>query len=423
MEPNKKTDHIQLREKAEDIIKNKKSRLSLPPTEAELLRLVHELEVHQIELELQNEELILARERSETMAHKYTSLYDFAPIGYFTLSKEGKIMELNLIGAKMLGGDRSYLVNKSFGRYITEKDTDAFNQFLESAFKTEVKKATDMVVLGISNPPMYAQLTAIVDEERENHCLLTVVDITDRKKAKSEIEEVVKQLHILNAQKDKFFSIIAHDLKNPFNAIIGYCELLMMEVVEKDYKSAEEYAGIILDSSVRAMDLLGNLMQWAESHTGRIIYNPKRIVLNEVVNEVTDMFDQIAQQKEIRIKKDFSGDIEVLGDKEMLATVVRNLVSNAIKFANPGGEILIFTKKESEKVTLAIKDNGVGISHQNLEKLFRIDSNFTSLGTKNEKGTGLGLVLSKEFVERHGGEIWAETEKGVGSTFFISLPC
>lgn len=421
MDPNYKSDHNQLRKKAEEILKNKLEKPNLDPTEADLLRLVHELEVYQIELELQNEELKLARGRAESIAHKYTSLYDFAPIGYFTLSKEGKILDLNLVGSKMLGKDRSFLKNKSFGQFIIEEEFSAFNQFLESAFKSEVKKVTDLAVMGIGNPPMYAQLTAIIDEEHENQCLLTVMDITDRKKAEVALEEVVRQLHILNAQKDKFFSIIAHDLKNPFNAIIGYSELLMMEVREKNYKSVEEFAGIILDSSVKAMDLLGNLMRWAESHTGRIIFDPKRIVLNEVVTEITDMFDQIAIQKDVTIKNEIPDKIEVLADKDMLATVIRNLVSNAVKFTHPGGEILIKIKEDPDKVTLSVKDNGVGIKKQDLEKLFRIDATFSSMGTKNEKGTGLGLVLCWEFVERHGGKIWAEAEHGVGSSFFVSL--
>ncbi len=422
MDPNHPSDHHQFRKEAEKIVKSKVAKSSYKHSETELLRLVHELEVHQIELELQNEELKLAREQSESIAHKYTYLYDFAPIGYFTLSREGEILNINLIGSKMLGKDRSTIIRKPFSRFILEQDLPAFNSFLERAFKSGVKEVTDMVVIGLGNPPIYAELTAIVDEEDTDHCLLTIMDITDRKKARLELEEVVKQLHVLNAQKDKFFSIITHDLKNPFNAIIGYSELLMMEVRDKDYKAAEEFAGIILDSSVRAMDLLGNLMQWAESHTGRIIYNPKRILLNDIVQEVTDMFDQIANQKDIKITKNLVGEIKILGDKDMLATVIRNLVSNAIKFANPGGEILIYTKGGPEKVILAIQDNGVGIANEDLDKLFRIDSTFTSLGTKNEKGTGLGLVLSKEFIERHGGKIWAETEIGVGSTFFVSLP-
>ncbi len=206
MDTNHTSDHNQFRKEAEKIVKSKVAKSSYESSETRLLRLVHELEVHQIELELQNEELKLARERSERIAHKYTCLYDFAPIGYFTLSKEGIILDLNLIGSKMLGKDRSNIKLKPLSRFIMEKDQPAFNCFLERAFKSEVKEVTDIMVIGLGNPPIYAELTAIVDEENQDHCLLTMMDITDRKKARLELEEVVKQLHVLNAQKDKFFS-------------------------------------------------------------------------------------------------------------------------------------------------------------------------------------------------------------------------
>ncbi|MDI1322771.1 MAG: PAS domain-containing sensor histidine kinase [Algoriphagus sp.] len=422
MDPVNQFDPNQLRKKAEDILKSKISKRKVVPTESDLLRLVHELEVHQIELELQNEELILSRERSENIAQKYTSLYDFAPIGYFTLSKEGKILELNLIGAKMLGKERSFLKNRHFGQFLDGKGLLAFSLFLDKAFESKTKLVSEMTVLGTGNSPIYAQLTAIVEEEHDDNCLLTILDITDRKKAELDLEEVVRQLHILNSEKDKFFSIIAHDLKNPFNSIIGYSELLVMKVREKKFEVVEEFAGIILDSSLRAMDLLGNLMKWAQSKTGRINFNPRNIVLIEVVNEVTDMYDQIAQQKDITIRKKIPEEMVIHADEDMLATILRNLISNAVKFSKPGGEILLFSKGELNTVTLGVKDFGIGIAKDELDKLFRLDTSFSSIGTNGEKGTGLGLILCKEFVDRHGGKIWAETEKNLGSTFFVSLP-
>lgn len=422
MDPANQSEADKLRKKAEEILRNKKPKLDSAPTEAELLRLVHELEVYQIELELQNEELKLARERSEDIARKFTSLYDFAPIGYFTLSKEGKILELNLIGAKMLGYQRSILKNKLFRRFIQEHGQAEFNLFIEKAFQSKIKEVTEMLVIGPNENPISAQLTAIVEEEHDGNCLLTVLDISDRKKAEQELEEVAKRMRILNSQKDMFFSVIAHDLKNPFNSIIGYSELLLMDIRNKEYEAAEEYSEIILNSSIRAMDLLGNLMEWAKSQTGRIIYNPTQILLADVVNEVVDLFDQIARQKDITIRKEIPGAIEISADKNMIATVVRNLVSNAVKFTKPGGEITIFTKETPDSFTLCVKDFGIGIPQEILEKLFKLDSNFTSLGTKNEKGSGLGLILCKEFMDKHKGRIWAETEKNQGSTFYVEFP-
>lgn len=411
-----------LRKKAEAILKNKTQKSNSALTEAELLRAVHELEVFQIELELQNEELKLARERAEYIAQKYTSLYDFAPIGYFTLSEEGIILDLNLIGSKMLGKERAILKGKSFGRFIPEKGLSTFNLFLKKTFKSKTKEMSEMLVLGCDDKSICAQLTAIVEEEHDDHCLLTILDITERKKAESELEEVVKQLNLLNSQKDMFFSIIAHDLKNPFTSIIGHSELLMMEVQSKDYEEVEEIAGVILNSSKRAMDLLFNLMEWAKSQTGRHSFNPTKFCMKAVVSEVFALFDQIAVQKHIKISMDISEEIIISADRNMIATIIRNLVSNALKFAMPGGEIAVYTKASADSLTICVKDNGVGMSPDEIEKLFSADTPITSLGTNNEKGTGLGLILCKEFVEKHRGKIWAESEKGQGSTFYVSLP-
>ena len=219
-----------------------------------------------------------------------------------------------------------------------------------------------------------------------------------------------------------FFSIIAHDLKNPFSVIIGYCELLIMEVKNKDYQIVEEISGIILDSSKKILDLLGNLMDWAKSHTGRMIFNPAPFQLAEVILEVTDIFDLIAKQKNIAIRKEVSDQITINADRDMISTVIRNLVSNAIKFSRSGTEIIISARESTDSVTFSVKDFGVGIPPYDLAKLFRIDASLSRSGTNNERGNGLGLILCKEFVERHGGKIWVESEKDQGSTFFVSLP-
>lgn len=416
------SESVRLRQKAEEILKKNNTGKSSGSADAELLKIVHELEVYQIELELQNEELKLAREQSEITAQKYTSLYDFAPIGYFTLSKAGKILDLNLSGAKMLGNVRANLKHLPFKRFIPESLQATFGFFLEKAFKNKTQETIELELMSGKDDLRVVQLTAITEDQHEDHCLLTILDITDRKKAEFELEEAAKRLKILNSQKDMFFSIIAHDLKNPFSLIIGYSELLVMEVKNKEYQNAEEISGIILDSSKKIIDLLGNLMEWAKSQTGRMIYHPASFQLAEVVSEVTDIFELIARQKNIAVRKEVSEQITINADRNMIATVIRNLVSNAIKFARSGSEIIISARETTDSVTFSVKDFGVGIAPYDLEKLFRIDASLSRLGTNNEKGTGLGLILCKEFVERHGGKIWVETEKDQGSTFFVSLP-
>jgi two-component system sensor histidine kinase/response regulator len=230
-----------------------------------------------------------------------------------------------------------------------------------------------------------------------------------------------QKLEELNATKDKFFSIIAHDLRSPFTCIIGFSSLLAQQIKEKDYESIEQYAGFIEQSSKQAMDLLTNLLEWARSQTGRIEYNPEKFDLLYIIEESAQMFDQIAIPKNITLKRSLPQNLEVFADKYMIGTVLRNLISNAVKFTGQGGEILISAQLEHNEVIINISDNGVGISPQRIEKIFQIDKTDSTYGTDNEKGTGLGLILCKMFVEKSGGWIKVESEEGKGSVFSFSI--
>jgi two-component system, sensor histidine kinase and response regulator len=247
-------------------------------------------------------------------------------------------------------------------------------------------------------------------------------DITKRKKAEREIVVKNEELQKLNAQKDKFFSIIAHDLKSPFNSIIGFSELLITQVGEKDYEGIENYANIILQSSERAMGLLSNLMEWARSQTGRLEFKPDNVDLVDLVSQINILFNDIARQKSITIEMNLPQKYSVCCDKEMIATVIRNLISNAIKFSMPGGKITVTLTESENECLVSVQDNGVGIPKDRIDKLFRIDESYSTEGTQQEQGTGLGLILCKEFVEKHGGTISVKSEKGKGSDFVFTIP-
>lgn len=231
-----------------------------------------------------------------------------------------------------------------------------------------------------------------------------------------------KELQVLNSAKDKFFSIIAHDLKSPFNAIIGFSELLREQVREKDFDGIEEYTTIIFQSSKRAMELLTNLMEWSRSQTGRMDYNPDYFEIVGLINGITPLFDDIAGQKSITIRKELPNNVIVFADQAMLSTILRNLVSNAIKFSLPGGQIVISVEKGLNGLTVSVKDSGIGIPQERIDKLFSLDKSCSTLGTNSEQGTGLGLILCKEFVIKHSGNIWVESGVGKGSTFYVTLP-
>ncbi|MEI8112108.1 MAG: hybrid sensor histidine kinase/response regulator [Bacteroidia bacterium] len=237
-----------------------------------------------------------------------------------------------------------------------------------------------------------------------------------------QLQEQSKQLRELNASKDKFFSIIAHDLRSPFNSIIGFSEILLENAVKKNYDVMEEYSEIILMSSRRAMDLLSNLMEWTRSQTGRMDFNPGKVELVQLITGIGQLFHGIAEQKSIGIILEIPESVTIYADQDMLSTVLRNLISNAIKFTYFGGKITVSVQENPEEITVSIRDSGVGMKKEKLEKLFRIDSDSSTLGTNKEKGTGLGLILCKEFIEKHNGKIWVESEFGKGSVFRFTIP-
>jgi signal transduction histidine kinase len=237
------------------------------------------------------------------------------------------------------------------------------------------------------------------------------------------------ELQKLNATKDKFFSIIAHDLKSPFNAIVGFSDMLVKQVDRMDQEGIAKFAGIIHQSSQKAMDLLMNLMEWSQSQTGRMEFSPERFDLVSLIKEVELLFIDVAEQKAIEMKNDLPSDAFVYADEAMISTVIRNLISNAIKFTDPGGKIIISARQHPDELIVSVTDTGVGIPKNKIEKLFRIDENYSTSGTQNETGTGLGLILCQEFISQHQGKIWAESQVGNpsagrtgGSTFYFSLP-
>ncbi|MFO7672110.1 MAG: hybrid sensor histidine kinase/response regulator [Lutibacter sp.] len=236
------------------------------------------------------------------------------------------------------------------------------------------------------------------------------------------LKETNKELNQINAEKDKFFSIIAHDLKSPFNAIIGFSDILIDQVHKNNLEKISEYATIIQQSSQRAMGLLMNLMEWSQSQTGRMNFSPENFDLVRLIDEAVLLLNDSAAQKFITIDKKLPLSLIVYADKAMISTVLRNLISNAIKFTKSGGNIVISSSENQNELTISVKDSGVGISKDRIEKLFRLDESYSTTGTNNEKGTGLGLILCKEFVEKHNSKIWAESEEGIGSTFYFTIP-
>ena len=248
------------------------------------------------------------------------------------------------------------------------------------------------------------------------------LEIDERKRAEAALQESENKLKEANAAKDKFFSIIAHDLRNPFNAVIGFSNVLRENIFELDIREISEYIGYIFDSATNAYTLLGNLLDWARSQTNSIPFNPEAIHIVEMIDSTLVILSGEAIKKNITITNTVGGDCMAVADPNMVSAILRNLVSNAIKFTRPGGAVSISSIKTDQHHEFTIADNGIGIQPKDLDKLFRIDTKIYSKGTSDESGTGLGLILCKEFIEKNGGTIRVESEPGKGSRFIFTLP-
>jgi len=238
----------------------------------------------------------------------------------------------------------------------------------------------------------------------------------------TQIKENELRLQDLVATKDKLFSIIAHDLKNPFHGIIGLADMMILNADNHTPERRKLLISGIRQSAFNAFRLLEVLLEWANSQTGRIEFKPKQMLLSNMVDEVIEQSESTARNKKIVLKSRNLENIQVYADENMIRTVLRNLVSNAIKFTHEGGWVIIRSSTNDQWVEISVSDSGIGIEPQNIDKLFRISEKFSSLGTANETGTGLGLMLCKEFVEKNGGKIWVESQPGLGSSFIFTLP-
>ena len=283
----------------------------------------------------------------------------------------------------------------------------------------------DFFVFLESNPSMTrAMLNNLVWRLRDYNFL--EAELTNKNlevhKQKSELEIQRKELEALNSTKDKFFAIIAHDLKNPFSTVLGLSELLAKEYETFEPDKLKVFIEQIYKYSNNTFNLLENLLQWSMLQTGRMPLRPKLVNINELITESIDLLRGTALQKEISIEVIPIDSGFVFVDVSMITTVIRNLLSNAIKFTPQSGEIIIATVIEGSLLKVSVQDNGVGILLQDQKRLFNIDSNPTTIGTSMEKGTGLGLILCKDFVERNGGTIWLESVPEKGSTFYFTIP-
>lgn len=252
--------------------------------------------------------------------------------------------------------------------------------------------------------------------------VVTFNDITERKENEQRIKHYNDDLKELNATKDKLFSIIAHDLKSPFTGILGYLNLLCYNIEQYDNATIKEQLNLVTASAKTVYNLLEAMLMWARSQSGKIKFEPQTLSFKQICQGVTENLRINAENKQISLSYNETNDLKVYADPFMFEMILRNLISNAIKFTPRKGCVDIFAEEIDAFIHIAVIDNGVGIAPENLSKLFDITQKYSSLGTDNERGTGLGLLICKDFVEKHGGKIYVESKLGQGTVFNVQIP-
>ena len=277
-----------------------------------------------------------------------------------------------------------------------------------------------LTIVGI---PISVTILAYFVRKKEAKLYRNIVrENMERKQTEEKLKQVNHELKELNATKDKFFSIVAHDLKNPFTALIGSTELLVENIHRMDTEKIIKLSQVLNDSAKSGYAILQNLLDWSRSQTGLMKINIEKINLKNLIEENISNHLLNSTNKEINLRSDIKDDIFIFTDRNMINIVLRNLLGNAVKFTPRFCKVNVSTILDGNAVSILVKDTGIGISNDNINKLFRIDTDYKRPGTANEQGTGLGLKLSKEFVEKLGGKIWVESELGKGCDFKFTLP-
>ena len=386
-------------------------------SEAEVRKLAHELQVYQIELEMQNEELRKSSNELEDSRDRYSRLYDFAPIGYLTISEKGLILEANLTFALMLGMERGSLIKKQLSTFITREDKDIFYLYHKQVLITKKQEMCELRMMKKDGKQFHAQLESeIVLDHNDHQCRIIVSDITERKKMEEALiqSEKLKSLGILTAG-------ISHEFNNLLAVILGSAELL--DAGFEDDQELKKGLSAIIKASDDGAEIVKGLLSYVKSQEKDIsefIFFDIRPLLIEAINFTTLRWKNMAQAKGIDYKIDREGmrEIpEVLCNTTELREVFTNIINNALDAMPDGGRLSFSTSSNEDTVFICISDTGIGMSEDVKKNIF--DPFFT---TRRPLGTGLGLSISYGIITRHGGKIEVESEDGKGTAFNLSLP-
>ncbi len=412
------TKSAELRSRALEALESKPALMENMPVE-DVRKLVEELRIHQVELEIQNEELRSTQWELEQSRKEYSDLYDFAPVGYLTISEEGKIVKANLTAAKQLGMKRGILIGKPFNLYAAEESREELHLHLRNVFKARQPHTCEIKLNGRSRTTHYVQLdsTHARDSDDQGLTRTTMTDISDRKQAEEKLKVFAAKLEHSNKELEQFAFIASHDLQEPLRKIQAFGNMIGSKCSDKLNEQEKDYFTRMQNAAKRMSQLIGDLLKY--SRVGTRSEALDTVDLRETVQEVIS-------DLELRIIR-LGANVEVSelpavkGIKSQIHQLFQNLIANSLKFhGDDQPHIKIYSRRTDHDYRIFVEDNGIGFDEEYLDRIF---APFQRLHGKSAyEGTGMGLAICRKIVERHGGGITAKSKPGEGSTFIITLP-
>lgn len=364
-------------------------------------------------------QLLNAEKQLKESEEKFRSIMEHSADAIFITNQEGKYIYTNKAASDMLGYSPEELKSKTIADMSPPEKMAEYFEVFKQILSGNDKVLTEIVLIKSNGTFILTELSAVLlpDGTVYGSCR----DITERKFAENKVKDLNKKLFELNMDKDRFMAILGHDLKSPFNNLLGLSGVLLDDLTKLSREEINDLALNINITAKKTYTLLEDILIWARTQQGKIPFKPQKLRLCDICNQILEILRKTAEKKKISIDYVGQEDLVVFADPDMLKAILRNLFTNAIKFTNSNGTVRASAVEDDGKVLITVSDNGIGIDPENISKLFDISQVLSTPGTDGESGTGLGLLLCKDFVEKHGGRIWVESEPGKGSKFRFTI--